>query len=317
MISTSSLMPTSAKNQNEVIQTLAMHGKTFYWASFFLTNRQAHAAAELYACCRALDDLADSTTHSSLSKQQTLQHLKEAIQSPDMVSDLPLASAIRALIEEHAVPPAALLSLLDGMISDTEHVALTNKHELDRYCFRVAGTVGLMMCPILGVTDTRALPFAIDLGIAMQLTNICRDVLEDAELGRRYLPADVTPVEIRFASDSIRIRVQQTVADQLLRAESFYHSGLRGLAYLPRSSRIAIFIAANLYRAIGRKLRRNNYAWWGGRTVISPLEKVGLILRLLPDLFCILVRPTPRMNFRHAPQLHANLDGLPHVDHPS
>ena len=299
--------------RESTMETLASHGKTFYWASFFLTRRQAKAAAELYACCRALDDLADSATQSELTKKHALEALKLALEDTDQPTHYPLGKALRRLTSRHQIPATALASLLDGLITDTQSVAMTSKSELDRYCFRVAGTVGLMMCPILGVSDERALPFAIDLGIAMQLTNICRDVLEDAELGRRYLPLDVTPVELRFASETIKIRVQHALADQLQRAEVFYQSGLCGLAYLPRRSRVAIFVAAHLYRAIGRKLRERRLAWWEGRTVITPMEKLMLTLKLLPTLLFVLLQPKPK---RHKSHLHANLEGLPHVNHP-
>ena len=310
---TQPLAPLQTRASDDHIQALASHGKTFYWASFFLTKQQASAAAELYACCRALDDLADSSTHSAMTKKQTLKTLKMAIEDPNHAVNSPLAAALRSLTTRHRVPAAALASLLDGLITDTESVAITNKSELDRYCFRVAGTVGLMMCPILGVSNQRALPFAIDLGMAMQLTNICRDVLEDAELGRRYLPLDVTPAEIRFASDTVKSRVQHTVADQLLRAEAFYESGLRGLTYLPRRSRVAILVAAHLYRAIGRKLKDQHCEWWQGRTIISPMEKLVLTLKLMPKLLLVMLQLKTK---QHASHLHANLEGLPHANHP-
>ncbi len=314
---TTGFAPAHIDIESKAMETLASHGKTFYWASFFLSVKQARAAAKLYACCRALDDIADSTTHSNATKHQSLQDLKLKLENHDLPCDHALAQALRSLTTEHQLPKAAIISLIEGLIADTERVAIDNKRALDRYCYRVAGTVGLMMCGILGVTDRHALPFAIDLGIAMQLTNISRDVLEDAELGRRYIPLDVTPVEIRFASDPIRTRIQQTVADQLLRAEAFYESGLRGLAYLPRSSRIAIFVAAHLYRAIGRKLQNNGCAWWEGRTVISPTEKLRLILGLIPKLIYVVLQPSPKKDWQHASHLHASLEGLPYVDPPS
>jgi phytoene synthase len=310
---TQPLTAPQTSDREEHMLTLASHGKTFHWASFFLTKKQARAAAKLYACCRDLDDLADSSTHSKLTKAQTLKALRLALENPNKVACSSLEAALQSLTSQHQIPTTALASLLDGLITDTEAVAITNKSELDRYCFRVAGTVGLMMCPILGVRDERALPFAIDLGMAMQLTNICRDVLEDAELGRRYLPLDITPTEIRYAPDVVKTRVQHAIADQLQRAEFFYQSGLRGLTYLPRRSRVAILVAAHLYRAIGRKLRDRNFEWWKGRTIVSPKEKFILTLKLMPTLLFVMLQPKPT---QHSSHLHANLEGLPHVNHP-
>ncbi|MBT4213264.1 MAG: phytoene/squalene synthase family protein, partial [Porticoccaceae bacterium] len=172
------------------LKVLARHGKSFYWASFFLGSTLANRAARLYEFCRFVDDLADGDLPN---RRETLKDIKTSLTSnvdtnsaiaiPELVSFLDLA-------KHSNIPLNAAKELLDGMLQDQQKTELKTEAELLRYCHAVAGTVGLMMCRILNCKQERADSFAIDLGIAMQLTNISRDVLEDAQMGRRYLPAN-------------------------------------------------------------------------------------------------------------------------------
>ena len=137
---------------------------------------------------------------------------------------------------EKSIPEDAVIALVDGLLMDQHPVRVDDEAGLVRYCYHVAGTVGLMMCHILDARSSDAYAFAIDLGIAMQLTNISRDVLEDARMGRRYLPAawvgDITPDEIVAAAaghnDRVRAQVTTGVARALNLAEQYYASGIRG-----------------------------------------------------------------------------------------
>lgn len=300
--------------KQQAMVSLSANGKTFYWASFFLGKEKAALAALLYSGCRQLDDIADNNSRDKDAIRRTLTTIQREILQAEM-TDIHSASALfRYLIDAHGLDAAAVSSLLDGMIQDTRPVLFTDQQALDSYCYRVAGTVGIMMCAVLGVRDTRALPFAIDLGIAMQLTNISRDVLEDARAGRRYLPLDIAVESIAQASVDIRDQVRPEIHVQLERAEFFYQSGIAGLIYLPRGSRIAIYLAAILYRAIGRRLRQNACNWWQGRTVISSLQKLLMTLRALPDLWVLLFKAKPEPAAKHDAMLHIHLAGLPHAD---
>jgi phytoene synthase len=174
--------------------------------------------------------------------------------------------------------------------------------------------VGIMMCSVLGVRDVEALPFAIDLGIAMQLTNISRDVLEDAVIGRRYLPVDIPVESLAGASVDTRDQVARVIDLQLERAERFYESGIAGLTYLPRGSRIAIYLAAILYRAIGRQLRQHGCQWWRGRTVISTQQKLLMTLSALPVLCSLPFKAAPTPDKAHDRRLHVHLAGMPYAD---
>ena len=141
------------------------------------------------------------------------------------------------------------------------------------------------MCRVLGRSDPAALRHAIDLGIAMQLTNICRDVAADAAAGRRYLPAsligDVAPAELVAPTLSMQPRLQACIKHLLDTADCYYRSGEAGLAHLPLGARCSILVAARTYRAIGTRLLQRDGAYWVGRTVVSRPGKVLLTLRAL------------------------------------
>jgi phytoene synthase len=173
------------------------------------------------------------------------------------------------------------------------------------------------MCEILNNSDPRAKPHAVDLGIAMQLTNIARDVVEDARMGRRYLPGawvdDMTPEEILAAASNPNGRhgVQITLAVErlLALAESYYASGRAGLAYLPYRAHFSIGVAAKVYRQIGRQLLRSRDSWHGTRQVTSKRSKMLCTLRATANL----TRRLPHVRRPHNDELHTWL--RPYMHH--
>ena len=181
--------------------TLKKNGKSFYWAGKFLSEEYINRAAELYSFCRALDDIADSGDPSSL---KCLNDIKLNLNNK---SYLGIENIYSVKYPKFFNPfsKKAAVDLIDGLILDQDSILFKNESELIRYSYHVAGTVGLMMCDALKCENENAKLFAIDLGIAMQLTNIARDVLEDAKMGRRYLPScwidNISPEEIVLAVD--------------------------------------------------------------------------------------------------------------------
>ncbi len=314
MITDSSGKSVSTTLMHQAMATLSANGKTFYWASFFLGREKAAVAALVYSCCRQLDDIADNDIRDKEDTRRILSRIQREIVQAEPSGIHPVAALFRHLIHANGLDAAAVSSLLDGLIQDTHLVRFSRQHELDRYCYRVAGTVGIMMCAVLGIRDSKAAPFAIDLGIAMQLTNISRDVLEDASLARRYLPVDIPVEALRDPSASTRTLVAEAIELQLERAELFYTSGIAGLAYLPRGSRVAIYLAAVLYRAIGRKLRNKGCPWWSGRVMIPMQQKLIMTILALPVLVRILAQGNPAPGATHNRVLHSNLKGLPCAD---
>lgn len=260
---------------------LATHARSFRFAGAFLPSARLDDAAVVYAFCRAVDDAVDDAPSLAAAQKEAAALARElrgeAAPRPEVRSFLETARRIG--IESRFAD-----ELVAGVTFDAQEiVAIADDEQLLRYCYLVAGTVGGMMCAVLGVRDARALPFAIDLGIAMQLTNICRDVLEDAQRGRAYLPATrlgaagIEPATFtaRVQDDSIdKTAVADVVRQLLLLADDFYCRADLGMGFIPLRSRVAILVASRVYRAIGRKLLRRGANSLGGRTVVSFAEKL-------------------------------------------
>ena len=281
---------------------LARHGKSFYWASLFLGPKLAERAAQLYQFCRFVDDLADGDLSE---RKESLEDIRARLEGHSVAAGPEIESFLQ-LASENDIPLIAARELIDGMLSDQTVVAFNSEAELLRYCHAVAGTVGLMMCRILNCKDQRADSFAIDLGIAMQLTNIARDVLEDAKMERRYLPAswiNVPASKISASNVACRAPVASAIERVLDLAEEYYVSALVGIRLLPFRSRFSITVALRIYRQIGVLLQRRHLRWWDGRIYVPASEKVLLTLRSLLDL-----RPATMLS--HNQHLHRDLKGL-------
>jgi phytoene synthase len=264
---------------------LRRKGKSFYWAGQLLSAQQLESAAGLYQICRSIDDLADeaSTPAQARDADRQLDEFHQALirrpTSADEKSRLYLQAEL--VLGEHPLALDALGDLVDTVRRDLDLVRVADQAELLRYCYGVAGTVGVMMTCLLSARERdKALPHAIDLGIAMQLTNISRDVLEDAQLNRVYLPADgeagsIAPEDIVAGNRVARHQAWLGVRDLLGMSEAYYRSGWQGLGYLPFRARLAIAVAAKVYRQIGRQiLQRGEQRYWQSRCVVGLAEKV-------------------------------------------
>ena len=284
------------------------HASSFYFASFWLGTKDFQSVSALYALCRKVDDIADEGASSRESFKQ-LTHVIESVRAKDTTNAYfehltSIAPPVDAEIFTH---------LLLGVRSDTQPVAVSDEKELLQYCYRVAGTVGLMMCNVLKVKDPRALAHAIDLGIAMQLTNIARDVSDDAKIGRRYLPAtwvkSCKPAEILSPSKEQIILIQNAVERLLLLAEKYYASGFIGLPFLNFRVRFVVLVAGRIYRRIGAKLRKSRFNVWGGRIYTTKMEK---LIELIVSSFMCSAAPSIRCyKTGHNSSLHEALRGYP------
>ncbi len=273
---------------------LAAKGKSFHWARHWLGPLHAARATRLYALCRHLDDLADeASSHESASAALALA-ARDIARGES--SDAIIADGLK-LMQECGINKVIILQLIEGLKSDLGVVALADEASLLRYCYHVAGTVGLMMCRVLDVKDPRALPHAVDLGVAMQLTNICRDIAADAAMGRRYIPASMVgglaPAVLIEPLSSLHPALKQCVATLLATADVYYRSGEQGLSYLPMRARAGILVAARVYRAIGGALRAQDYAYWASRAMINKLNKARITVTVL------LTAPFQRTLWRH------------------
>ena len=279
---------------NTPAELLARAGKSFHLAGKFLPPDRRTAATQLYAFCRGLDDLADETGDAA-----QIETIATALENNDRSH--PLANLYLPLPDPD---PAPAIALARSLRDDTGTTLIPDERTLLRYCHGVAGTVGLMMARVLGATDPAAAWHAIDLGIALQLTNIARDTREDADHGRRYLPAtwlDLSPASIRRAPE----RVHEAALRCLALAEPYYASGLAGLTYLPPESRRGILIAAKVYREIGMELRRQGSRRARERVRVLAHRKALLVLQAFVQR-----RPWTTPVPPHHANLHAHLDGL-------
>lgn len=292
--------------------TLAHGSRSFRLASRFLPAATQADAAIVYAFCRYVDDVVDEAP-DRVTAATAVARIRDELLGYAEPSEL--IAVFLEVVERTGMLRDAAVALVDGVASDLGEVRISNDRALLRYCYGVASTVGLMMCGVLGVRDRAAYPFAIDLGVAMQITNICRDVAADAELDRTYLPASRladagTSADALLGRRAGPAEVATVVGDLLRMADTYYQSAFDGMRYIPFRTRTAIVVAALLYRQIGVKLRRNGCNALAGRTVVGPLEKAVTVMRAL--VFCLSprilgLRPLPG----HRNELHRPLAGLP------
>ena len=247
---------------------LSIYAKSFNWAGFFLTKTVYQNSSDLYDFCRTLDDIADQDQELEIKKKQ-FNKFKNEFQNKKMEN--PTIKKIYNLIENFKISKNIILDLFDGIESDLkESVKFDSNKDLIIYSYRVAGTVGLMMAKILKVNTKNSLKAAIDLGIAMQLTNIARDVFEDSKRNRNYINSN-------FGS----------IIQTLKLADSFYDSSFNSISEIPFSSRFAILVARRIYREIGNKIlsKKNidNYKN-SGKIYVSNFGKINQTLLSIFDL---------------------------------
>ena len=259
---------------------LAHHSKSFAFAGRLLPAWCRDDAAALYAWCRRCDDAVDGPRDMATRAAAVVQLRTELarIYGDGVETDAVLAG-FQEVVRRHAIPRRCAEDLIAGMAMDVGTVRYRTFDQLLLYCYRAAGTVGLMMAHIMGVRDPLALLRAADLGIAMQLTNICRDVAEDAERDRTYLPADVLEGCRRLHDPGGE--VGRAVAELLRRADDFYASADAALPALPLRCAIGIRAARLIYADIGRVIARRHFDVRAGRAVVSRGRKTWLALRAL------------------------------------
>ena len=292
---------------------LATSGESFFWARRFLGKKMGHDAAVLYSFCRVLDDMADGDLPDGFKHLSTIQASLEKGEWNDHA----LLRHHAPMVNEYNLPKDVIASLVEGLMDDqADEVLLPDEESLIQYAYKVAGTVGLLMCEILNNSDPKAKPHAVDLGIAMQLTNIARDVVEDARMGRRYLPGswvgNMSPEDILDAAldpyGPDGVQITRAVERLLDLAESYYASGRAGLAYLPARAHFSIGVAAKVYRQIGRQLLRSKDSWHGKRQVTSKGSKMLCTFRATANL----ARRLPHARRPHNTELHTWLKPYMH-----
>jgi phytoene synthase len=281
--------------------SIALHSKSFALASRLLPNDGRDEAAVVYAWCRRADDAIDLAPPSDQARSVTrLRRELENIYDGEAQAD-PILAAFQAVALHHRVPRVYPEELLAGMAMDADGTAYGSYDEVLSYCFRVAGTVGLMMSHVMGVRDPAALKHAAHLGMAMQLTNICRDVHEDWQRGRLYLPDDclaaggASDLRARLGGDlpaEACGAVASATRELLCRADDLYASGDRGIPLLSFRCAWAVRTARLVYADIGRVILARDADPFAPRAAVGTARKLRLVLRafnmtlgLVPHLF--------------------------------
>ncbi len=211
---------------------LKKHARSFYWASFFLSKPISEKCSSLYNFCRTLDDIVDDNNKLEEKKENFLKFKKFFI-NKDLNNSI--VKEMWSIIDSEGISKQVVMDLFDGVETDLKQIVqIKSKKELLVYSYRVAGTVGLMMSKILKVNNREALKGAIDLGIAMQLTNIARDVCEDKGRNRQYVKHDF-------------LSIKETIDDSKI----FYDKSFKSISSIPLRSRFSVIVARRVYRKIG------------------------------------------------------------------
>ena len=282
-------------------EVLARHSKSFALAARLLPSGIADDAAIVYAFCRRADDAIDLGTDGL----QALLRLRAEVDSiyAGAPQDDGQLRAFQEVVGRRAIPRVYVDELIDGMEMDVRGARYRSLDDLLVYCHRVAGTVGLMMCHVLGVRRPPALRRAAHLGIAMQLTNICRDVAEDWRNGRLYLPASLLGSCSRPSGafpSALRVRARLAIGVLLAEAEGYYRSGDAGIDLLGWRCALAVRTARLVYAAIGDRIQRSGCDPLAGRAVVPTWRKLLLAGKAL-------LQTLSRIRFRRPAPLRPEL----------
>jgi phytoene synthase len=254
------------------------HSRTFFMASGLLPPPKRRAARALYAFCRVSDNLVDAPTEPADPHASLALWRERTLDAHVPVNDL-VAVAWADTRARYRIPWRYAEQLIDGVASDLGKARYADFGELAEYCYGVASTVGLMAMHIIGFAGPPAIPYAVKLGVALQLTNILRDVAEDWRFGRVYLPQDELAAfdldETAIAAGLVTDRWRQFMRFQIERNRRFYDEALPGIALLDRDGRFAIAAAAELYRGILDDIEAHDYDVFNRRAHLSTAAKLG------------------------------------------
>lgn len=275
-------------------ESIVRGSKSFRSASRLFDPEVREDAWLLYAWCRRCDDEIDGQDHGHGHEDITPQEQRRRLERlydqtrralAGQPTEDPTFAAFQRVALRHDLPERWPLDLIDGFAMDVDHRQYRTIEDVMAYCWHVAGVVGVMMARVMGVSDPEVLRRAQDLGLAFQLTNIARDVVEDADNGRVYLPSDwlveagLDASATAVADPANRTAVHAVTARLLTLAEPYYDSARDGLRGLPFRSSLAIAAARGVYREIGRKVLRRGPDVWSRRVVVRKPTKLWLFGR--------------------------------------
>jgi phytoene synthase len=264
-------------------QKAAASGSSFYYSFLFLPQERRRAITALYAFCREVDDVVDECEDPQLAAIKLAWWRAEIGELYNGRPQHPVTRALQALRPRFDLPQERLLEIIDGMEMDLRQTRYADFAALSLYCYRVASVVGLLAAEIFGYGDERTQKYAHDLGLAFQLTNIIRDVGEDARRGRIYLPMDelarfdVSPTDILAARHTNEF--QRLMEFQIERAEAYYTQALSQLPDADRKTQAPGLVMAAIYRALLDEIKRDSCRVLNQRTSLTPLRKLWIAWR--------------------------------------
>ena len=257
----------------------ARHSKSFYFASGLLPEEKRSAVRALYAFCRTVDDIVDEA--SNPEQASGLDYWRQMVESASFAEDDLVAAAWTDTLSRYHIPRHYALQLIDGVARDLSQTRYQTFEELATYCYGVASTVGLMSMYIVGFKDNRAVPYAIKLGVALQMTNILRDVGEDYCNGRLYLPREELAFygihERDIAEGRITENWQQFMKFQIERTRQLYEESWAGVKMLEPEGQLAIGAASVFYQGILDEIEKNDYNVFSQRASLSRVGKLSRI----------------------------------------
>ena len=254
----------------------ASHSKSFYFASQLLPEEKRSAVRALYAFCRSVDDIVDE--ESAKDRNFELDYWRDIVRGASASDDDLVAAAWVDTLTRYHIPRHYAIQLIDGVARDLVQTRYQTFDELATYCYGVASTVGLMSMYIVGFQSNQAVPYAIKLGVALQMTNILRDVGEDYRNGRVYLPRDEMVFygirESDIAEGKVTRNWRQFMQFQIQRTRDLYEESWSGIKLLEPEGRLAIGAASILYRGILDEIEKNDYNVFSRRASLSLSEKL-------------------------------------------
>ena len=261
-------------------QKTVASGSSFYYSFLFLPPPRRQAITALYAFCREVDDVVDESLDPAMARAKLAWWRTEIGALYSGQPSHPVTQALAISLKQFSLPQEQLHEIIDGMEMDLDQSRYADFRELHLYCYRVASVVGLLAAEIFGYSDRRTLKYAHDLGLAFQLTNIIRDVGEDARRGRIYLPQDelerfgVTETDLLQARYTENFR--QLMEFQIQRAQSMYEQAFAQLPVTDRKSQRAGLIMAAIYRTTLNEIVRDGCRVLDRRISLTPLRKIWL-----------------------------------------
>lgn len=258
----------------------AASGSSFYYSFLFLPPERRRAIMALYAFCREVDDVVDECHDPAIAATKLVWWRQEIQRIADGQPQHPVGRALHAVGHSFSLPTEQLLEIIDGMEMDLTQSRYLDFKGLSLYCYRVASVVGLLAAEIFGYRDRQTLKYAHDLGMAFQLTNIVRDIGEDARRGRIYIPMDELKQFGVPAADILNSRYSENfsalMAFQVARAEKYYDQALSQLPAADRKSQRPGLIMAAIYRTLLREIANDDYRVLHQRIALTPVRKLWI-----------------------------------------